>query len=120
MLAGDSRGSSISTDGSLGIVTYPAFEPEIRVAMARNASLWEPTRLEALAREILDQTVNCGDSRELLTSTSDFPGIAGSPDITSEDTVAMVRNTPLVEPAMLDALAREILDQTVNCGDSRE
>ena len=73
--------------------------------MARSASLGEPTRLDALGRDILDQTVNWGDSRELLTSTSDFLGIAGSLGITPEAPVAMVWNTYLVEPAMLEALA---------------
>ena len=61
--------------------------------------------LEALAREILDQTVNCGDSRELLTDTSEFPGITESPGIMSEARVAMVRNIPLEEPTLLEALA---------------
>ena len=88
--------------------------------MVQNTPQEEPTTLEALAREILDQTVNCGDSQELWTDTSEFPGITESSGITPEARVAMVRNTPLEELTMLEVLVQYILDQTVNCGDPRE
>ena len=34
-------------------------------------------------RVVLDQSVNCGDSRELLSNTCDLTGIAGGPNVMS-------------------------------------
>ena len=38
-----------------------------------------------------DRTMNCGDSRELLTNTYDFPGIAGGPDVTPKFVTEMAQ-----------------------------
>ena len=62
--------------------------------------------LEEWNRVMLDQTMNCGDSRELRTSTCDFMGIVGGPDVTREILIAMAQSASPEELPTLVAWVR--------------
>ena len=67
-------------------------------------------------RVVSDRTMNCGDSRELLTNTYDFPGIAGGPDVTPEFVIAMAQCASPEELPMLVAWTRQTFQQGTPAG----
>ena len=90
-VASVSRESSFFTDGFPGMITSPVFEQEIPVVVVQDVVCEGSTILEEWDQFVLDRTMNCGDSRELLTNTYDFPGIAGGLDVTPEFVIAIAQ-----------------------------
>ena len=109
VVASDSRESSFYTNGSLRMATSPAFEPEVPVSVVQDvADDGSPIRGE-WDRIVLDRSVNCGDSRELLSNTCDLTGIAGEPNVMPEFIIAVVQ-----------CASREELPTLVACQFSRK
>ena len=59
----NNRGVATVIGGFPGVAEPPRVEPVVPVATVRTALPEEPTVLEVLAQNILDQTVNCGEKR---------------------------------------------------------
>ena len=108
----DSRESSFYTDGSLRMVTSPAFEPEVPVSVFQDdADKGSHIRREC-GQVVLDRFVNCGDSRELLSDTCDFPGIAGGPNVTREVMIALAYASREELPTLMACLQQSVQQET--------